>query len=109
MEVREWDEKRISNFSFFPSFLIPYFLSTSFPIPSSGIRDDSGSNTYTNNLITTVLFLGTYGDRKETQNLHWYGALQLDNALNTVLISNVVAGTYMQGFVCVCVCERFCV
>ncbi|XP_045124918.1 fibrocystin-L-like [Portunus trituberculatus] len=64
----------------------------------SGVRDETGFNTYTNNLITTVLFLGTYGDREETQNLNVYGAFQIDNAPNLALVGNVVAGAEQAGF-----------
>ncbi|KAG0718999.1 Fibrocystin-L [Chionoecetes opilio] len=64
----------------------------------SGVRDESGSNTYKNNLITTVLFAGTYLDRKEEENYNFNGAFQLDNAPNTVLSGNVVAGAEQAGF-----------
>ncbi|XP_063855540.1 fibrocystin-L-like [Scylla paramamosain] len=65
---------------------------------SRGIRDETGSNTYRWNLITTVFFLGTYEDRQETENLNWSGAFQLDNAPNTVLTGNVVAGAEQAGY-----------
>ncbi|XP_063885486.1 fibrocystin-L-like isoform X2 [Scylla paramamosain] len=64
----------------------------------SGIRHETGSNTYRWNLITTVFFLGTYEDRQETENLNWSGAFQLDNAPNTVLTGNVVAGAEQAGY-----------
>ncbi|XP_050685917.1 fibrocystin-L-like isoform X2 [Eriocheir sinensis] len=64
----------------------------------SAVKDEEGSNFYRRNLITTVLFLGTFGDRFETQNLNWYGAFQLDNAPNTVLEGNAVAGAEQAGY-----------
>ncbi|XP_064089363.1 fibrocystin-L-like [Macrobrachium nipponense] len=62
------------------------------------IRDDSSDNTYRGNLLSVMLFPGTYNGRFEDQNLDWFGAFALNKAMGVVLENNVVAGSEQAGY-----------
>ncbi|KAK7084669.1 Fibrocystin-L [Halocaridina rubra] len=62
------------------------------------IRDDSNDNTFKNNLLSVMLFPGTYNGREEKQNLDWFGAFSLNKAGRVTLVDNVVAGSEQAGF-----------
>ncbi|XP_071488092.1 fibrocystin-L-like [Diadema antillarum] len=58
-----------------------------------------GENTIiTNNLVTLMVFPGTYQDRFETDNLDWMGGIDVAEASNPVLINNTVAGSERVAF-----------
>ncbi|XP_068250285.1 fibrocystin-L-like [Palaemon carinicauda] len=62
------------------------------------IRDDSLDNTYRGNLLSVMLFPGTYNGRFEEQNLDWFGAFSINKANRIVLEGNVVAGSEQAGY-----------
>lgn len=50
------------------------------------------------NLVTLMLFPGTYLDRFEVENRDWEAAIEIQNSLGTTLIDNAVAGSEKLGF-----------
>jgi len=62
------------------------------------IRDESIGNMYKDNLVSVMLFPGTYNGASEEQNLDWYGAFELNKATRPVLENNVVAGSDQAGY-----------
>ncbi|XP_068236296.1 fibrocystin-L-like [Palaemon carinicauda] len=62
------------------------------------IIDQSVGNIFKNNLISLMLFPGTYNGRNEIQNFKFFGGFVLNDASKTVLEGNVVAGTEQAGF-----------
>ena len=64
----------------------------------SAVIDWSIRNHLIHNLISLVVFPGTYQDRYEEENLMWNAGIEVEEATNPVLIDNVVAGSERVGF-----------
>lgn len=52
----------------------------------------------TNNLVTLMVFPGTYQDRFEGENIDWIGGIDVAKAMDPILINNTVAGSERVGF-----------
>ncbi|XP_047483519.1 fibrocystin-L-like isoform X2 [Penaeus chinensis] len=64
----------------------------------SSIKDQGRGNIFRNNLVSVMLFPGTYDGRWEPQNRDWHAGFDLEEASGTVLHGNVVAGSEQVGF-----------
>lgn len=51
------------------------------------------------NLVTLMIFPGTYLDRFEKESLDWEAAIEIQNSLGTTLTDNAVAGSEKIGSV----------
>ncbi|XP_054766411.2 fibrocystin-L-like [Lytechinus pictus] len=64
----------------------------------SGIKTYGTNTMITNNLVSLMVFPGTYQDRFETENIDWMGGIDVVEATNPILINNTVAGSERVGF-----------
>ncbi|XP_038045747.1 fibrocystin-L-like [Patiria miniata] len=55
-------------------------------------------NQLIHNLVTLVVFPGTYQDRFEEENTDWTGGIEVENANKAVLVNNTVAGSEKVAF-----------
>ncbi|XP_066939677.1 fibrocystin-L-like [Macrobrachium rosenbergii] len=62
------------------------------------IVDEGVGNIFRNNLVSLMLFPGTYNGRNEVQNFNFFGGFVLNAATETVLEGNVVAGSQQAGY-----------
>lgn len=89
--------------------LLPPSLS---PLPPPGIKDQGSGNVFKNNLVSVMLFPGTYGGRWEPENRDWHAGFDLEDASGTVLRGNVVAGKVLwlpsvsRSWMSVCMCRE---
>ncbi|XP_022097673.1 fibrocystin-L-like isoform X1 [Acanthaster planci] len=60
------------------------------------VRDDNTQLIH--NLVTLMVFPGTYQDRFESENLDWNAGIEVDKADKVVLINNTVAGSERVAF-----------
>ncbi|XP_072034167.1 fibrocystin-L-like [Amphiura filiformis] len=67
-------------------------------VVGAGIRDQGNKNRMVHNLVTLVIFPGTYQDRNEKENRAWSGGIEVHLARNSVLKDNAVAGSERIGF-----------
>ena len=56
------------------------------------------NNTLRDNLVTLSVFPGSYQDRFEEHTLDWMASIEIQNATNTSLIGNVVAGSERAAY-----------
>ncbi|XP_062842250.1 fibrocystin-L-like [Trichomycterus rosablanca] len=63
-----------------------------------GIRVWGNNNTIRRNLVTMTLWPGSYNGRKETLNVNWNAAIEVNEGTNVVLQENTVAGYERVGF-----------
>ena len=56
------------------------------------------NNEIIHNLITLVVFPGTYQDRFEPENLMWNAGIEVEKAGKVILINNTVAGSERVAF-----------
>ena len=56
------------------------------------------NNTLRDNLVTLSVFPGSYQDRFEEHTLDWMASIEIQNATNTSLVGNVVAGSERAAY-----------
>ena len=56
------------------------------------------NNTLRDNLLALALFPGCYQDRYESDSLDWMASIEAQNATNTSLVGNVVAGSERAAY-----------
>ncbi|XP_068231985.1 fibrocystin-L-like [Palaemon carinicauda] len=83
---------------FFGSNNITVESNTIYHTVGASIRDDSEGNIYINNLLSVMLFPGTYNGRKETENTDWFGSFALNRATGVTLEGNVVSGSEQAAY-----------
>lgn len=54
-------------------------------------------NSVVGNLVTLMIYPGTYLDRFEDENRDWEAAIEIQNSLGTTLTDNAVAGSEKLG------------
>ena len=54
-------------------------------------------NSLIDNLVTLMVYPGTYLDRFEDENRDWEASIEIHNSLGTTLIGNAVAGSEKLG------------
>ncbi|KAH9512878.1 Fibrocystin-L [Bulinus truncatus] len=64
----------------------------------AGIRTEAAMTEITNNLITLIIWPGTYQDRQEELNTNFEGAIEALLADDLILINNTVTGSERVGY-----------
>lgn len=64
-----------------------------------GIIIEAQSTSVQRNLVTLMIYPGTYLDRYEDENRDWEAAIEIQNSLLTTLKDNAVAGSEKLGYV----------
>lgn len=62
-----------------------------------GIVVEGRLNNVVGNLVTLMVFPGTYLDREEGQSLDWEAAIEIHYSIGTKLTDNAVAGSEKIG------------